>query len=229
MQKFLTLSVFCSLLSSTAFAQVDVKKEAAKVEAKAKEEIKKVEPDAAKKMEAMKKAEADKGVKKDAPAVAAPEAPPMMEPSKELAAAFAELTKKKTLNCKSKVPAGMMGPAYEAAVKQSFSFDLNNFFVSSSYEEKKGKANPNPYMSKSVATYDSMKKQIVRSDFDGMGGVSHWTSPGWEGDKLVFTGKMMTGMEMRDTMTKGAKEWTQVVEAKGKDGAWMILAENVCK
>jgi hypothetical protein len=190
-------------------------------------------------VEEAKKAEALKAKKDPAPpggapaaappATAAPAGPAMPEPSKELAAAFADLIKKKNLNCKSKVADGMMGPGYETVVKQSYSYELNNFFISSSYEEKKSKANAKPYASKSVITFDAMKKNIVRSDFDNMGGVGHFMSPGWEGDKLVFTGKMMSGMELRDTFTKGAKEWNELVETKGPDGKWVTMVENVCK
>jgi hypothetical protein len=243
MKKLIALSLLCSMTSFAQTAVDNLKKEAAKVEAKVGAELKKAEADKMdakpmdpKKVEEAKKAEALKA-KKDpappggaaAPAAPAVAAPTMPEPSKELAAAFADLIKKKNLNCKSKVAEGMMGPAYETGVKQSFSYELNNFFISSTYEEKKSKANAKPYASKSVITFDSMKKNIVRSDFDNMGGIGHFTSPGWEGDKLVFTGKMMSGMELRDTFVKGAKEWTELVETKGPDGKWMTMVENTCK
>jgi hypothetical protein len=254
MKKILLASLLCAPLALAQGMMDNVKKEAAKLEEKAKQEAKKAEADMNKevkkdaKEEAKKAEEAAKkameGKKDPAPpgkpaagtpagtppaAGAAPPAMAMPEPSKELAAAYADLVKKKNINCKSKVAASPMGPAYEGMVKQTFNSDLNDYFVMSTYEEKKSKTTPKPYASKSFATWDPMKKVMLRTDIDNMGAVSHYTSPGWEGDKLVFTGKVMGGPEFRDTTMKAGKEWKQVIETKGPDGSWMVMVENTCK
>ncbi len=78
--------------------------------------------------------------------------------------------------------------------------------------------------------FDPSKKQLVRTDMDGMGGITHSTSSGWENDKMVFTGKVLqANMEMKETFQKAGKEVKHTVEVKGPDGAWLTMVENTCK
>jgi hypothetical protein len=56
-------------------------------------------------------------------------------------------------------------------------------------------------------TYDPGAKDYVMLWVDDMGGWSQMRSPGWQGDKIVFTGESTMGgkrMTARDTFTKGA-------------------------
>jgi hypothetical protein len=80
-------------------------------------------------------------------------------------------------------------------------------------------------------TYDPGAKQYVLLWVDNMGAFSHSTSPGWEGDKLVFTGEgSMSGTKMmvRDTFVKGADgslrhDWEGQVEGK-----WTPMGSETC-
>lgn len=101
----------------------------------------------------------------------------------------------------------------------------------SSYVEAKSKgATSPPYQSMSFIGFDPSKKQLVRTDMDGMGGIAHASSPGWVADALVFTGKYLhDGTEMRETFQKAGKDIKHTVEFKAKDGPWFTMVENACK
>ena len=111
--------------------------------------------------------------------------------------------------------------------------DLNGYFRTMRYEEKKTKDNATPYMMSSFIAWDPSKTQFVRTDLDGMGMITHMAAKGWDGDKLSFAGEFQMGpqkMQIRDTMTKkGAKEIASLIEMAGADGKWFSLSESTCK
>ncbi len=160
------------------------------------------------------------------PPAAAPAMPP---PAPELAAWLKDLTK--TLNCKSSVKAGPMGPGYTTTSKATVKKELNGYFYSTKYEEAKAKGmTMPPYTSMGVIGFDPTKKTLERADYDGMGGIVHWSSSGWDGDKLVFTGKVLqSNGDIRESYVKDGKGFKHTVEFKGPDGNWTAMVENVCK
>jgi len=81
-------------------------------------------------------------------------------------------------------------------------------------------------------TYDTAGKQFLMLWVDNMGGWSQETSPGWEGDKIVFTGEgVMNGQKMgaRDTFTRNADGSLKHVPELQSGGNWMPAGEETCK
>src|SRR6266853_911558 len=106
-----------------------------------------------------------------------------------------------TWNCKGKAYAGSMGPEHPTASKIDFKMELAGFWL-----QVKGTATAGPMKGKEMfegfASWDGT--QHVRYDFHP-GGMSKFTSQGWEGDKLVFEGDGMMGDKktaMKHTITK---------------------------
>ena len=59
------------------------------------------------------------------------------------------------------------------------------------------------------------------------------SAPGWEGDKLIWTGEL-SGAQGRiafhHTFTKkGDKEWAHLLELRLPDGKWIPAEELTCK
>ena len=80
--------------------------------------------------------------------------------------------------------------------------------------------------------FDPSKKKLVRTDLDGMGMVTHLSSAGWEGDKLVWAGDVMGAQKMsfKETTTKkSAKEMALALEIAGPDGKFANIMELTCK
>src|SRR5438270_12437447 len=84
-----------------------------------------------------------------------------------------------------------------------------------------------------ASTWDTGMKKHVRFDSLMNGGWAMVTSPGWEGDKLVFDGdESMMGhkMKFRHTVTKsGDNAFNGVIEVSGPDRKLMPLIEESCK
>jgi hypothetical protein len=59
------------------------------------------------------------------------------------------------------------------------------------------------------------------------------SAPGWEGDKLVWTGELsgpMGRVPFHHTFTKKSdKEWTHLLELRLPDGKWVPTADITCK
>ena len=164
-----------------------------------------------------------------APAVAATPPPPPPKPA-------AELDQLKmfegTWRCDGKQPAGPMGP--EQVYKSSFKGkkDVDSFWLAFEYSQKKSKVHNMPITAKGFLGYDPAAKKYVTMGVDNMGGSISESSPGWEGDKLVFSGDGQMGgqkISFRETYTKKSdKEMTWSGEMKmGKD--WIPVGTDTCK
>src|SRR2546430_1948973 len=125
-----------------------------------------------------------------------------------------------------------MGPEHKALGTVTFKWDLDNFWLAWHFDQKKTKENPMPMTGTGYGTWDPMAKKWARWDFLP-GSWSHLSSPGWEGDKMVFSGDtywMGKKMGFRHTMTKnGDNELLGVFEMQGPDGKWMKAMEETCK
>jgi hypothetical protein len=67
---------------------------------------------------------------------------------------------------------------------------------------------------------------------DSMGGWSRSTAPGWDGDKLVYTGEgAMVGQKVvgRDTFTKGSDGSLRHTWEMQIDGKWTPVGDETCK
>lgn len=197
--------------------------------AKPAEPAKKADP--AKPAEPAKKGDAAKPAEpaKAEGAAAAQGAPP--PPAEELTAVGKWF--EGNWKCAGKRLASHMGPEAPTKGKYTSKADLNGYWLSMRYEEQKAKDNPKPYVSALTVGWDPSKKQLVRTDIDGMGGITHSTSPGWSGDTMVFSGEAMMGPQKaawKHTITKkGDKEFTSAVEMAGPDGKLAPMTEGSCK
>ncbi|MBI1948949.1 MAG: DUF1579 family protein, partial [Deltaproteobacteria bacterium] len=163
-----------------------------------------------------------------APAAAAPAGPP--PPAAQLGE-LAPIEGK--WKCDGKMNDSSFGKGHPVSASVEVKSDLNGYFRTMRYEEKKTKDNATPYVMSSFIAYDPSKSQFARTDLDGMGMITHMASKGWDGDKLSFAGEFQMGpqkMQIKDTMTKkGAKEMASLIEMAGPDGKWFTLAESTCK
>jgi hypothetical protein len=137
-------------------------------------------------------------------------------------------------SCGGKVFESPMGPEHATQGKVTMQLDLGGFWYSVRYEEMKTKENPRPYRVGAFWGYDSAQKRFVAGSVDSMGGFSGQAAPGWDGDKLVFTGFAL-GMgpnktPARDTFTKkGENEMMHASELTMAEGQWLKLDEETCR
>jgi len=163
-----------------------------------------------------------------APAAATP--PPAPKPAAELDTFKIFLGKWK---CDGKAFASPMSPA-EHAVKATAEGKLivDNFWHSFTYEEKKTKEHPGLKVN-GLWGYDQGAKRFVRAAAGNHGEWDTASAPGWEGDKLVWTGELsgpMGRVPFHHTFTKkGDKEWTHLLELRLPDGKWAPAEEVTCK
>jgi len=165
-----------------------------------------------------------------APVVAAaPPPPPAPKPASEL-----DQLKmfEGTWRCDGKQPAGPMGP--EQVYKSTFKGkkDVDNFWLAFAYNQKKSKVHTMPISAKGYLGYDPAAKKYVTLGVDNMGGSMSESSPGWEADKLTFSGDGQMGgqkISFRETYTKKSdKEMIWSGEMKmGKD--WIPVGTDTCK
>ena len=166
------------------------------------------------------------------PAVAAaPAAPP--PPAPKPAAELEQLKMfEATWRCEGKQPAGPMGPEQDYKSTFKGKKDVESFWISFEYSQKKSKAHAMPVTAKGYIGYDPAAKKYVSLGVDNMGGSVSETSPGWEADKLTFTGDGQMGgqkISFRETYTKKSdKEMIWSGEMKmGKD--WIPVGTDTCK
>ena len=134
--------------------------------------------------------------------------------------------------CDGKQPAGPFGPEQEYKSSFKGKKDIDNFWIAIEYDQKKSKAHPMPIKARGFLGYDPAAKKYVTIGADNTGGWISESSPGWEGDKLVFSGDGSMGgqkVSFRETYTKkGEKELTWSGEMKmGKD--WISVGSDSCK
>ena len=119
----------------------------------------------------------------------------------------------------------------EHAVKGSAEgkLEVDNFWQSFTYEEKKTKEHPGLKV-KGYWGYDQGAKRFVRAAVGNHGEWDTASAPGWEGDKLVWTGELsgpMGRIPFHHTFTKKSdKEWTHLLELRLPDGKWVPAEEH---
>ena len=138
-----------------------------------------------------------------------------------------------TAHCTGTQNASDFGPAHATKATFRARMDLNGFWLSSGYYERKTKANPAPFHVVGFYGYDPGAKQLIWTGFDSFGGRASETSPGLDKNQLVFTGDLLVGamkLPFRETYTKldgGGVD--HMSEFQGKDGAWVTLNQTTCK
>ena len=155
-----------------------------------------------------------------------PAAPVAMSPiAKPGAEMMAEQWFVGTWTCAGQTHASPMGPEMKVATRIEFKMELGGFWM-----QVKGTATDGPAKGKELfegfAGWDGTQYQ--RYDFQPEG-MTHFTSKGWDGDKLVFDGEVMRRgwdqkMTLRHTITKkGENGYDGVLEMDGKP-----LREETC-
>ena len=135
-------------------------------------------------------------------------------------------------NCKGKYHAGPMGPEKQNIQStMKVKRDLDGFFYVIRFEEKGTKEHKTPWKSEELWGYQGGR--FTRALYDNFGGSGQLTSPGWEGDKLVWTGETEGAggkMPTRQTFTRGGpRELSYVLEFGMQGGAFAPAIEQTCK
>jgi Protein of unknown function (DUF1579) len=168
-----------------------------------------------------------------APAAAAPApavAPAPPAPAPEMAQLNVFLG---TLHCTGTQSASQFGPEHPTVTVVRGRADLNGFWMTVRYNERKTKQNPLPFHAIYQMGYDANAKQLTLTEVDNFGGHAAQTASGWDSDKLTFTGDYTYAggkLGARDTYTKsGDKQMDHLGEIQGSDGKWMTLDQETCK
>jgi hypothetical protein len=137
-----------------------------------------------------------------------------------------------TWSCEGDVPAGPMGPSHKSHSTVSIHSDLGGHWYSGTVHETKTAGNPSPMSGIFHETYDAANKQFLLMWVDNTGSWSTETSPGWDGDKIVYTGEgVMGGQKIpgRDTFVKkGEPELIHTAEMS-MAGEWTTMVVETCK
>jgi hypothetical protein len=134
--------------------------------------------------------------------------------------------------CEGKELASMMGPEHAIKGSAEAKLDVDNFWQTFTYEEKKTKEHMGIKVH-GLWGWNAGIKKFIRAAADNRGGWDSATSPGLEGDKMTwsgdFTGPMGT-MPFHHTFNKKSdKEWSHSLEIKTPDGKWTTIEEVTCK
>jgi hypothetical protein len=181
-----------------------------------------------------------------APADAAPAAPAAVPPAPAAAAPAApagppspapEMAELKIYNgnthCTGKQNASQFGPEHATVSVVHGHTELNGFWMTLRYNERKTKENPYPFHAIYQIGYDPGAKQYLMVETDNFGGHATATSSGWDGDKLIFTGEYAFAggkINARDTFSKaGDKPAGHVGEIQGSDGNFVTLDQETCQ
>ena len=137
-----------------------------------------------------------------------------------------------TWQCTGITFASPMGPEHPTKATVNGSWTFGGAWLEIHYAEVKTAKNTHPFELRAFWGYDEEPKAFVSDTVDNMGSYSIGQSPGWEGDKLIFTGPMHGGgmtMKARDIFTRVG---TSQVDHEGEfeeNGTWKKLDKEVCK
>jgi len=134
--------------------------------------------------------------------------------------------------CSGDAPASPYGPAHKTQSTLMLKLDLDGFWYGGMLTEMKTASNKHPVKGVLHLTYDASAKQYVLVWLDNFGSWATETSPGWQGDTMVWTGDQMVMGEKataRDTFVKKSdREYTHKFELEMK-GQWGTIVDETCK
>jgi hypothetical protein len=154
-----------------------------------------------------------------------PKAPEMPKPPAELSV---EQWFAGSWTCKGHQNAGPMGPAMDTHERIEFKMELAGFWL-----QYKGTAMAGPMKGKEIFDGFSSWDGTTHQGYDFLpGGMAHFTTKGWDGDKLVFDGEMMLGgqkIPAQETITrKSETSFATHLETAGADGKMAVTLEETC-
>jgi hypothetical protein len=161
---------------------------------------------------------------------ASPPAPPVAKPPSELDQLKFLLGK---WRCEGKQFASpIFGPEHSFKALAENKADLDGFWDQFTYEEKKSKEH-HGFKVHGLWGWDQAGKHMVRAGASTDGNWDSATSPGLEGDQMVWTGEFSgpTGrLSFKHTFTKKSdKEWGHTLEIKDPTGKWTPTEDVTCK
>lgn len=134
--------------------------------------------------------------------------------------------------CEGTQHASPMAPGVKFIDRFSFRMALRGSWLIYHIDQLKGPVKGKQTVIGS-STWDTNAKVHVRRDMNIGGSRVDVTSPGWDGDKLVFTGYMIAGDEklpVKHTFTrKGDAAYDSALEVTGADGKPAMWEEESCK
>jgi hypothetical protein len=134
--------------------------------------------------------------------------------------------------CEGTQHASPMGPGVTFTDQFSFKMALRGSWLIYHIDQLKGPVRGKQTLIGS-STWDANAKVHVRRDMNIGGSRVDVTSPGWDGDELVYTGYMIIGddkLPVKHTFTrKGDAAYDSVLEVTGADGKPAMWEEESCK
>jgi hypothetical protein len=134
--------------------------------------------------------------------------------------------------CEGTQHASPAGPAVKFTDRFSFNMALRGSWLMYHIDQLKGPVKGKQTLIGS-STWDANAKVHVRRDMNIGGSRVDVTSPGWEGDKLVFTGYMITGEEklpVKQTFRKkGDAAYDSALEVTSADSKPAMWEEESCR
>ena len=134
--------------------------------------------------------------------------------------------------CEGAQHASPTGPGATFTDRFSFNMALRGSWLIYHIDQLKGPVKGKQTLIGS-STWDANAKAHVRRDMNIGGSRVDVTSPGWDGDNLVFIGHMIAGDEklpVKQTFTrKGDAAYDSVLEVTGADGKSAMWEEESCK
>jgi hypothetical protein len=130
--------------------------------------------------------------------------------------------------CTGTLQPGPMGPGGPVATKLTMKMELAGFWLQVRVHSTEGPMKGE--VAEGFATWDAASKQHVRYEFNPGPRATKYTTPGWDGDKLVFDGEgVLGGPKLRHTITKkGDNEFQSVFEIAGPDGKMATMEDGSC-
>jgi hypothetical protein len=134
--------------------------------------------------------------------------------------------------CEGTQHASPTAPGVGFTDRFSFKMTLRGSWLIYQIDQLKGPAKGKQTLIGS-ATWDADAKVHVRRDMNIGGSRIDVTSPGWDGDKLIYTGSMIIGTEklpVKHTLTKKSDAaYDAYLEMGGTDGKPAMWEEENCK
>jgi hypothetical protein len=134
--------------------------------------------------------------------------------------------------CEGTQHASPVDPRAKFTDRFSFSMTLRGSWLIYQIDQLKGPVKGKQTLIGS-STWDANAKVHVRRDMNIGGSRVDVTSPGWDGDKLIYTGYMIIGAEklpVKHTLTrKGDAAYDAYLEVTGADGKPAMWEEESCK
>lgn len=139
---------------------------------------------------------------------------------------------KGTWRCDGKAEKSHLWEEHKTASTMTISEDLNGAWLGLRMAEDAAEDNKLPLRASGWWGYDAASKNLVRTFATNYGGWGEGKAPGWQGDKLVWTGGIKQGngqdLGFRHTITKvNERSFREAFEVQ-VDGNWVLRGSSTC-